>query len=222
MDRKSAARLGGLQKGINYRKQKHKALYSEPQVCPKPEQMMICPVETCFRKCEAKKPHQRNVSCEMECAAGYIAPCNIIPVPSTPASEGMLTSAEKMCLWATKLPEKATDREVLYGVVLNIANYRIAKATPLIEAPLRAEIAELKSQLESCVNTLKERDNQLEKAEAKIKELEKKLELTSVAEDIVRADQNRKIGEGLDTHKAYYLALVEAIAKLQKGETPSK
>ena len=38
MDRKSAARLGGLQKGINYRKQKHKALYSEPQVvCPKPE-----------------------------------------------------------------------------------------------------------------------------------------------------------------------------------------
>jgi hypothetical protein len=32
MDRKSAARLGGLQKGINYRKQKHKALYSEPQV----------------------------------------------------------------------------------------------------------------------------------------------------------------------------------------------
>ena len=31
---------------------------------------------------------------------------------------------------------------------------------------------ELKSQLESCVNTLKERDNQLEKAETRIKELE--------------------------------------------------
>ena len=37
-----------------------------------------------------------------------------------------------------------------------------------------AEIKELKSQLESCVNTLKERDNQLEKAETRIKELEKK------------------------------------------------
>ena len=87
-------------------------------ICPKPEQMMICPVETCFRKCEAKKPHQRNVSCEMECAAGYIAPCNIIPVPSTPASEGMLkfnNALEADALdWDTRnIKSKFTSEEIL-------------------------------------------------------------------------------------------------------------
>jgi hypothetical protein len=101
MDRKSAARLGGLQKGINYRKQKHKALYSEPQVdkaylnfeppekpqvCPKAEQM-ICPkIGACQhpipRFCGHDKPHVTKINCAN--TAGNCPAC--IPVPSTPAS----------------------------------------------------------------------------------------------------------------------------------------
>jgi hypothetical protein len=65
------------------------ALYSEPQVCPKPEQMMICPkVETCklekHQPCFAPNhsiPHIKEGSCD-SCSA-YCPAC--IPVPSTPA-----------------------------------------------------------------------------------------------------------------------------------------
>ena len=63
------------------------ALYSEPQVCPKPEQMMICP------ECGGKKVTQSHLK-------DYVIPCwkcngtgkvpQSLPVPSTPAKKKQL------------------------------------------------------------------------------------------------------------------------------------
>ena len=59
------------------------ALYSEPQVCPKPEQMMICP-KPCKDECGHKKEHKLLPIC-----SDPVCPA-CIPVPSTTASEWML------------------------------------------------------------------------------------------------------------------------------------
>ena len=72
--------------------EKINALYSpEPQVYPKPEQMMICPkAGECKYICGSShdKPHNQKDGC-----IGYpLQGCPAcIPVPSTPASDGILT-----------------------------------------------------------------------------------------------------------------------------------
>ena len=98
-----------------------------------------------------------------------------------------------------------------------------------------AEIKELKSQLESCVNTLKERDNQLEKAETRIKELETKTEScrgcdqffsTQISE--AKAEARKEIGTllyfGLPTGQVDAFTLIKwlkhIVNSLQDGVMP--
>ena len=65
------------------------ALYSEPQVCPKPEQMMICPkAKECGEECfypDHQIPHADNWGCTKPHNSNGCPAC--IPVPSTPASD---------------------------------------------------------------------------------------------------------------------------------------
>ena len=71
------------------------ALYSEPQVCQKPEQMMICPkAKECGEECfypDHQIPHADNWGCTKPHNSNGCPAC--IPVPSTPTSEGMLLQA---------------------------------------------------------------------------------------------------------------------------------
>jgi hypothetical protein len=76
--------------------EKINALYSEPHVVSKPEQMVICPkIGACQhpipRFCGHDKPHVTKINCAN--TAGNCPAC--IPVP-TPASEGMLLTGEEL------------------------------------------------------------------------------------------------------------------------------
>ena len=67
-------------------------LYSEPQVCPKPEQMMICPLAD---KCPKKKAKEHDYCCHKgqhpPCVSKFDKTCPAcIPVPSTPAKKKQL------------------------------------------------------------------------------------------------------------------------------------
>ena len=189
------------------------ALYSEPQVvCPKPEQMVICPKAVeCKYICGSShdKPHNQKDGC-----IGYpLQGCPAcIPVPSTPASDGMLLTDEEMydiiedaISWGILHPDFKKYHELIEAKIRETTKYILAKC----HQSEAAEIKELKSQLESCVNTLKERDNQLEKAEARIKELKIDIEELTILnqgnESAIRADQNKKIATWIQKNDNHFI-----------------
>ncbi len=143
-------------------------------ICPKPEQMMICPKakecgEECFYPIH-KTPHQFMAGSCNTMTIGHACPA-CIPVPSTPASEGMLkfnNALEADALdWDTRnIKSKFTSEEILGHIeVLSKSfydKYAGKGLTPsevmelhkseywelvinFIEAPLRAEIANLRA-----------------------------------------------------------------------------
>ena len=155
------------------------ALYSEPQViCPKPEQMMICP-KPCKDECGHKKEHKLLPIC-----SDPVCPA-CIPVP-TPASEGMLLTDEeiKRAWWDCYGEEFPATHGLVFGRA--VRSRQLAKAQPLIEAPLRAEIAGRNKLLDNQAARIKEltelNDNQtiiirectkyIDDQKARIKELE--------------------------------------------------
>ena len=151
---------------------------------------------------------------------------------SLPAQPELLTDEEIFYIPVTSKNDKPSYLNEIARIIRLIQEDTAKAQASLTASQKDAEIAELKSQLESCVNTLKERDNMLEKAEARIKELKGLTDSLQEKIETIRADQNRKIGEDLtkilldDTIKnsisrcrtiTDYVA-DNLIAKLQKGE----
>jgi hypothetical protein len=218
MDRKSAARLGGLQKGINYRKQKHKALYSEPQVKGNIEdgfkklaeltgkyykdwkleqsetpqvfdksEKVVCPKPCDLASCSHRIKHNHNEDCYIPCCdAGYNNK-GCIPVPSTPASEGMLT--EEIAHWLSNFYYRLNNWECSI----------MPKTYYDSEKPLLLK-----------------------------REAEALLAKCHQSEAAIRADQKGKIFDVLDpltvgsSDSDQRELLLNAIAKLQKGESQGK
>ena len=221
------------------------ALYSEPQVCPKPEQMMICPSypeqdKSLCSQCHHFHEHVfEKGTCDRHLT--YCKGC--IPVPSTPASiplppDELLTDEESFNLgFKTSYKAESTELFAYSEGVQDGAKAQLLKCH-------QSEAAEIAS---------------LQADEARIKELEDKLKLTDYdrritlhetwywmgdgedhleslecpviinADDLrdliaqARADQNKKIGEEMMRHVRAESGLpprwvADLIAKLQKGE----
>jgi hypothetical protein len=131
-----------INKNMGYKAAEINALYSpESQACPKPEQMMICP------HCNGSGQFHVDVSIRHAHRMADVIPCaycsgtgkvpTCIPVPSTPASEGMLEQVKKI------FEERFNDYHLdanWYGLSLQLVT--------LIEAPLREEIGELKAKID--------------------------------------------------------------------------
>ena len=141
-------------------------LYSEPQVCPKPEQMMICPKAgecNLTKNCKPahSEPHIKNDVCEL--VGNHCPAC--IPVPSTPASVPLP-------------PELLTERdlqEFIEGTLVlaymegqansNASATKLAKE--IIAKCRQSEAARIK-QLELGKKLSMESDNRIEQAIGKV------------------------------------------------------
>ena len=186
-------------------------LYSEPQVCPKPEQMMICP------KCSTDGKQVSDEDFGKTTKLYSIPAC--IPVPSTPASVPLP-------------PELLTERdlqEFIEGTLVLAymegqanSNASATKLAKEIIAKCHQSEANIEEQLTEIVCSQYTR---AEKAEARIKELEKQIHDMASGDVIreARADQNKKIGEEMMRHVRAESGLpprwvADLIAKLQKGK----
>ena len=90
-------------------------LYSEPQVCPKPEQMMICPkAKECGEECfypDHQIPHADNWGCTKPHNSNGCPAC--IPVPSTPASEHIGNVTEMIAQYGTNVAQATPASEMV-------------------------------------------------------------------------------------------------------------
>ena len=174
------------------------ALYSEPQVdkaylnFEPPEKPQVCPECSGFGSITiAGCSGTKNIKCPKCNGTGNVPaqPQQPVPTEELLTDEEILDLGKKYCYQSTR-PAIATW-ELCW--MKEICQSQLLKC----QQSESAEIAELKSQLESCVNTLKERDNMLEKAEARIKELEIQTQSCGDCDKDIRADERRKVRQDL-------------------------
>ena len=188
-------------------------LYSEPRVCPKPKQMMICP-----------KASEGNQS-------GYYGNAN---PEEYLLHGGKPLPPDELLKEIKELPEFIEYRDAIrtqHNHPFSIEYMRTFEAEDkLISAILlkchqseSAEIASLQADIEE-LNILSRCNSEV--YEARIKELEKQIHDMASGDVIreARADQNKKIFDVLDpltvgsSDSDQRELLLNAIAKLQKGE----
>jgi hypothetical protein len=197
-------------------------LYSEPQVCPKP-QLVICPkAKECIRCHFHSKQHIHTEECNIFCEYGN---CICIPVPSTPARP------KPVIIGLGELEE-------LDGICRAQYLERNPPSSTPASAPLPPELL-TKTEMEKALNDTDYGSSYFTSI-AKAQQLK-----CHQSEAAIRADQNKKIGDKLSKYprqqsfngNTIYLGTKEStggvialgsidylipeadIAKLQKGES---